>query len=267
MTATGVSRFETGSRVTDYSGLVQLTNVGEERRSVFSWYLVEHPEGLVLFDTGLSYDLVRDPHTYGRFGAPFLEEFCASVEMSEADTPPNRLAEVGVAPEEVDCVVLSHLHMDHAGNLEAFPDAEFVVQRRELEHAWWPYGLQRRFYLDGDFGVLRSPAYDVLDVDGEYDVFGDDSVVCLPTPGHTPGHQSLRVELAETGTVVLGADLAHLQYGYEEELLPPFDWHAEQAVKSIRDVKRLERRTDATVFLTHDVDDARAMPEPPARLE
>lgn len=267
MTATGIYRFETGSRTTDYSALVQLTNAGEKRRSVFSWYLVEHPEGLALFDTGVSYDLVQKPGEYGQFGAPFLEEFCASVELTAAETPPNQLADVGVSPDEIDYVVLSHLHVDHAGNLGAFPDAEFVVQRRELEYAWWPYGVQRRFYLDGDFGVLRSPEYDVLDVDGDYDVFGDGSVVCLATAGHTPGHQSLRVELEGAGTVILGGDIAHLQRGYEEELLAPFDWNEQRAIESIRDVRRLADRANASVYLTHDVDDARAMPDPPARLE
>jgi glyoxylase-like metal-dependent hydrolase (beta-lactamase superfamily II) len=146
---------------------------------------------------------------------------------------------------------MTHLHNDHAGTIEDFPDAEFIVQQEELRYAFWPESSQQLFYLQGDFGVLRSPEYSVTAINGAYDVFGDDSVVTIPTPGHTKGHQSLRVELGDQ-TVVLSADVALQQSGYEQELPVSFNWSLEDSVASIRKIREEVRRTDAELVLHHE---------------
>jgi len=115
------------------------------------------------------------------------------------------------------------------------------------------------FYLEGDFDMLRSDEYDVTPLEGEYDVFGDGSVRTVHTPGHTPGHQSVVLELPESGTVVLGADIAHQESGYEREHLASFNWNLRRSIESLRELKALARREDAEVFVTHDNEHMEAM--------
>lgn len=252
----------------DTSMLLRMQNPGEPYTVACPAWLIDHPEGLVMFDTGVAYELKEDPENYGPYGAPHMTDFTPTLEMSEDDAASAQVADLGYDPLEVDYVVLSHLHVDHAGDVAGFPEAEFVVQQAELEYAFWPSDpIQQAFYLLGDFGPLRSPEYDVTPASGEYDLFGDGTVELIPTPGHTPGHQSLKLEL-DSGTVVLGADIAHqMAAGYEAELMAPFNWNTDKSIESVRKIKDLARREDAEVYVTHDPDRFGDLPEPPEALE
>lgn len=259
-------RLNTAEWTLDYSAAVQLQNPGEPYVGWCPCYLVEHSEGLVLFDTGVSREMAADPANYGPSGAPHMVDLVETLDVSVGRSPTDHLADLGYEPADVDYVVLSHLHTDHAGNVDAFPDAEFVVQKRELRYAFWPDGVQRVFYLEGDFHHLRSHEYDVTTVTGEYDLFGDGSVVAFPTPGHTPGHQSLAIEL-ESRSVILASDVANSRLGYEEELVPSFVWSLEESIESIGRVRDRARRTDAEVVIHHDPDEQAKLPDPPSALE
>lgn len=215
-------------------------------------YLIEHPDRLVLFDTGLSHELVEDPHGYGPDGAPQMAEFRSAIELEA--TPTEHLDRLGYEPTDVDAVVCSHLHTDHAGNVDEFPDAEVFVHRRELRYAWWPDPAQEAFYIDGDLRPLRNGDVDVTELGGRTDLFGDGSVEVVPTPGHTPGHLSLRVDLGSE-TVVLAADAANLHSGFEAGLVAPFSWSAAEGGDSIRTLKDDVRGKEATVVISHDLGD------------
>jgi glyoxylase-like metal-dependent hydrolase (beta-lactamase superfamily II) len=269
MTADRLYTLNTGHWTFDFSMAVQMTNLGEPYAGTCPVYLIDHPEGTVLFDTGLSYDMQTDPMTYGPDGAPHMTEFVDAIEMDESQRVTHLLEDVGYSPADVDVVVMSHLHTDHAGNLDVFVDAgaEIVVQKDELRYAWAPDGIQRLFYLTGDLVPLRRLDADVTPVDGEYDVFGDGSIVAFPTPGHSPGHQSLQLELPDAGTVILAADAANHRQGYEEELAASFAWNLEASIDSIHDVKHRERTHDADVYVHHDPDDIGSLPAPPNALE
>lgn len=104
-------------------------------------------------------------------------------------------------------------------------------------------------------------------IDGIYDVFGDGVIECIPTPGHSPGHQAVKVELEGTGTFILAADLAFTQKAYETELQPAFAWDTEQAIRSNRKIRNLERTEDAAVYLAHDREHFEELPDPPESLE
>ena len=253
-TANTVHEFNTANWDLDNSFLVQLTDPGEAYTAVCPFYFIEHPEGLVVVDTGVSHDMLDAPAEYGPYGAEFMEAFLPAIEYGPEMHPRAHLEAAGYAPEEVDYVVMTHLHSDHAGHIDTFPDAEFLVQQRELRYAHWPVPVQEVFYLEGDFDMLRSPEYDVTPLSGEYDVFGDGAIRTVPTPGHTPGHQSVIVELAESGPVILGADVAHRQDGYDREHLASFNWDLSESLASLRDIKARARRLDADVFVTHDND-------------
>ena len=255
MTASRLTILNAADWTIDFSVLVQLQNMGEEYTMPCPVYLIEHPEGTVLYDTGVSYEMKQDPENYGTHGAPHMTAFVDALDTSEDRLPVNQLADMGVSADEIDYVVLSHLHNDHAGTITDFPDAEFIVQQEELRYAFWPDSSQRLFYLEGDFGALRSPEFSVTEVSGRYDVFGDGSVVTIPTPGHTPGQQSLKVALENTGTVILSADVANNRLGYEEELPVSFAWSLDESTESIRRIRREIEREDARFIIHHDRND------------
>jgi N-acyl homoserine lactone hydrolase len=252
----------------EYSAMMRNQKPGETYPSLTPFYLIDHPGGIVLIDTGTSYEMLEDPENYGPYGAGYIDEFAADeIEMSEGDKAVNQVTDLGYDPGEIDTVVMTHLHLDHAGDIREFPDSEFVVQQDELEYAWWPADpIQQNLYVEGDFGVLRSAEYDVTAISGNYDVFGDGTIECIPTPGHSPGHQAVKVELEEAGTVILAADLAFTQQAYEEELQPAFAWDTEHAIRSNRMIHNLERKEDALVFLAHDREHFEELPDPPESL-
>lgn len=210
----------------------------------YFFYLVQHEDGNVLFDTGPHPALLTDP--YSRLG-----EAAASfaVEMAPDDDVVSQLAKLGLDPTDVAHVVQSHLHFDHAGGLEFFPHATIYVQRRELQFAHWPAVYQRGVYLRPDF----DHPLQWKELEGEHDIFGDGRVVIVPTPGHTPGHQSLLVRL-EGQPVVLMADASYLLVKMRERLLPAVVWSPDAMVASWERIEELERRYGAQLICTHDLD-------------
>jgi N-acyl homoserine lactone hydrolase len=187
--------------------------------------LIEHPRGTVLFDTGLHPTLGTDPAT--RLG---WQAGLWTVELGPAENVVGRLAAFGMPPERVDLVVTSHLHFDHAGGLELLPRATLVVQRRELEAARDP-DLAARNYLDAadwDHGHARRV------IDGEHDLFGDGRIVCVPTHGHTPGHQSLRLRLDDGRDVLFTADACYVRESLAARRLPSFG-HDRMAMRAVLD--------------------------------
>jgi N-acyl homoserine lactone hydrolase len=255
MVVSNVTVLNTATWTLDHSLFVQMQNFGEPFDAVCPVYVIEHPEGTVLYDTGVSYEMKQNPKNYGQFGAPHLSDLVSTLEMTESDHLPNLLEDNGFSTDDIDHVILSHLHADHAGNIDAFPDSEIIVQKDELQYAWWPDPAQRMFYLEGDFAPLRSHEYNVRTVCDECDVFGDGSVVTLPTPGHTPGQQSLILEVNNIGTVILASDIAYLHEAYESGFAASFNWSLEATLDSIRAVQEQAIREDAEVIIHHDQND------------
>jgi len=173
-------------------------------------FVVEHPKGRVLFDSGLHAELQHDPATrLGAAAAVFTPHFAAGDDVAA------RLAAAGIDVGDVQYLVNSHLHFDHAGGNAAVPNATVVVQRREWQAAHDDAGIVSNSYSPSDYDV----GHPRLEVDGEHDLFGDGRVICLPTFGHTPGHQSLLVRL-DAGDVVLAADACYFRQTLEEMKLP-----------------------------------------------
>jgi glyoxylase-like metal-dependent hydrolase (beta-lactamase superfamily II) len=208
-------------------------------------YLIEHPKGRVLFDTGMHPDVQRDPH--GRLGA-LTEYFTADFTAGEEVTA--RAAARGVEAARVDYVILSHLHFDHAGGLATIPNARLVVQRREWEAGADADLAAQLSFARADF----DHGHDLLLVDGEHDLFGDGRVVCVPTHGHTPGHQSLRVRTDDGRDVVLTADACYLRRTLETEHLPLVVHDRDAMRASLRRLRAL-RDAGARLVYGHDPDD------------
>jgi glyoxylase-like metal-dependent hydrolase (beta-lactamase superfamily II) len=171
-------------------------------------FLVEHPEGLCLFDTGQTAEATQPGYFPSLY--PFFR--LSRFELTPEDEVAAQLPRLGYAPEDVRWVVLSHLHTDHVGGLAPFGGAEVLVSRTEWHDAqglggrlrgylpqYWPRGIDVR---PVDF---TGPA--VGSFPGSHDVAGDGSLVLVPTPGHTRGHMSLLVKDG-SDTFLLGGDAA-----------------------------------------------------------
>ncbi len=207
-----------------------------------SAYLLETRSGYVLIDTGFDASLLTDAAERER------------VQSVYAPLPPpvvlpehgllEQLRRIGVRPEEVFEVVLSHLHLDHTGNLKHFRHARISVQRAELRYARSadaPDSFVKSDYK-GDF------QWNLLEGDTEL----TPGLTALSTPGHTPGHQSFRLTLPRTGPVLLTADAGDLSENFARELLPGDLTDEAAALASIRRLNREAERTGAALFLGHD---------------
>jgi N-acyl homoserine lactone hydrolase len=214
--------------------------------------LIVHPRGTLLWETGLNESVNAIPA-----GAP-----AAAVggprPGDRVDKPlKQQLAAIGYAPEDITFLALSHSHWDHTGNASAFTASTWLVQRAEhdLMFAEKPLSNQK------DFEALRTSKTKLLD--GDFDVFGDGSVMLISTPGHTPGHQSLLVKLPKTGTVILSGDLYH--FSEELTLKPePRGRNAEQTKASMARIQALAAQSHGQIWIQHDSPSVARLKKSPA---
>ncbi len=213
-----------------------------------SW-LVEHPDGLLLFDTGLHPDLQHSTDRLGRSARFFTPDFPAGEELTA------RLAAQGIRPSDITHVVFSHLHFDHVGGTAEVPDARIIVQADEWAAGTDPRLIEKGTYMPDDYDL----GHDVQTITGIHDVFGDGKVVCVPTPGHTIGHQSLRVDL-DSGPVVLTGDCIYFDAMLTQMRVPNFGYDTDQQRVSMLELQRMRDEDGCRLLYGHDVDQFRALP-------
>ena len=204
---------------------------------VFSCYLVKHGNDYMIWDTG--------------FGAN-------AGETAPRMTLPEQLAKLGVKPEQVKYVGISHYHGDHIGQAGSFPDATLLIGKGDwdlLVAGKQPEGVSgaplKHWLSEG--GKVEPLALDK-------DVFGDGTVMVLYTPGHTPGHHSLLVKLAQMGPVILAGDAAHFHENYDSNGVPSFNHDRAQTIASIDRIKKIAAGMKATVVIQHDARDVSKLP-------
>src|ERR1700746_1971083 len=202
-------------------------------------YLIEHPKGTALFDTGMHPDCQHDPAT--RLGSRLTSLFEFDYHPGEEISA--RLEALGRDPAKIDLVINSHLHFDHAGGNALLPNATVVVQRREWAAGMDPEIAAQRNFNRRDFDLGHT----LRQVEGEHDVFGDGSVVCVPTYGHTPGHQSLRVR-TDKSEVVLTGDACYFCRTLKERRLPARAFDKAQMLKSLDRLEALEKGGAKLIF-------------------
>ena len=202
--------------------------------------LVEHPKGMAVFDTGLHADLAHDTSRLRSSQDLF------DVHMVAGDALGPQLESLDVDPARVDFVVNSHLHFDHCGGNAALPNATLVVQRPEWAAGHVDKLIARDVYNPGDFDFGQP----VNLLDGEHDLFGDGSVRCVPTYGHTAGHQSLVVR-TDTAEYVFCGDTCYFRRTLEENILPSFGYDLEAQARTL-DWLRSMRSAGATLIFGHD---------------
>ena len=205
-----------------------------------SCFLLRHPQGNVLFDTGCHPSVTDDP--VARWGG--MAKIMTPI-MPPGENVLTGLAGLGFSADDVDVVVCSHLHPDHCGCNAFFPRATVIVHEKEVAAARAP-NAEPMGYLaaEWDFG-----AFDLLN--GQRDVFGDGRIVLLPLPGHTPGSTGALIQLERDGTFLLAADTVSLRLTLDSGVLPRNIQSADALMKSLAEIRAIEAR-GATVLCGHD---------------
>jgi len=215
-------------------------------------YLIETPQGRILYDVGCDYRKIADPALHAAHFDGMRPTF-EPPRMDESQRIPHWLSALGLTPRDIDVVFLGHLHFDHAGGLADLAGCEVHVQAAELAAA--------RSGLDGGvFADELSDADTWKQCTGEYALAA--GVDAIASPGHTAGHMSLMIELPRGRPVILCGDAADLRENLDEEIAPGYCWRDDEnaALASIRRLKDLARLTGAELWPNHDMAFFRGLP-------
>lgn len=215
-----------------------------------SMWLIDHPKGKVIFDTGINVAVTQDCKSYWQ---PGLCDFLKPTNKRE-DIIDAQLKKIGVSPDQIKVVITSHSHLDHVGNIKMFPNAIHVFQKKELYQGWFPEKFQGRTggaFVLADLDGTRE--FNYLELAGDYDLFGDGSVMVISTPGHTLGHQSVKVKLASGKSMIMSQDAIWMQEnmdGYPAGL----NYSIMDYTSSINRLKFMRDLEGAPIFYGHDQD-------------
>lgn len=207
-------------------------------------YLIVHPKGVLLWDTGE----IPDSEIVG--DVTRKRSFTAQRKLSE------QLQEIGYTPKNIDYLAFSHYHNDHVANANMFANLTWLVQRAEHEAMFDPNPDFERFgpiTPNQEFFCNLRNSRTVIIENCDYDVFGDGRVIIKFTPGHTAGHQSLFIDLEETGPVLITGDLYH----YYDEVNRPANFvnHVSNSLTTItrHKIEAFVKETGADMWIPHDV--------------
>lgn len=205
-------------------------------------FLIEHPKGLVAVDSGFHPDLATDSARLGPLDGPFSVQLPA--DGSGTVGPLFRAA--GFDPDQVEQVIVTHLHFDHVGGLIELPNARLVVQSAE-----WAVRDDERLVAAGAYNPADlAHGHDRHEIEGDHDLFGDGTVTCLLTDGHTAGHQSVRVR-TQAATFVICGDCCYLRRTLVDEHLPPLGVDRDRQLAAVRRMSE-EQSEGATLIFGHD---------------
>lgn len=231
-------------------------------------FVLEHRDGLVLFDTGMDPAIKSDPNYIDSAIGRFLLNRIFRLHIGPGDALGKQLEALGFAPSAVKTAVISHLHFDHIGGIADVPQAELLVSKDEWDQLSGPHPerewvLREHIELPGakwrqiDFEPTDDPL--LAPFGGSYDVMGDGSMILLATPGHTPGSLSMLVRSEGKPPLLLVADLA-----YDTKLLMkdqiPGTGDAAALRSSYAKVRALkEQLPDLVILVSHDPQTADAL--------
>ena len=198
-------------------------------------YLIVHPRGTLMWEAGLVPD--------SGIGGPNARPGAPTRKLRDL------MADVGYRPEDITYFAISHGHGDHTANANEFKASTWLVNRAERDAMF--ADKAPRFYTPATYGALKEAK--TTFIDGNYDVFGDGSVVIMQTPGHTAGHQVALIKLPRTGTVALTGDLYHYPEEVGRKEVAPAQGDQEITLKSRAALDEMLRKTRGTMWITHDL--------------
>lgn len=222
-------------------------HVGEKRTLTDSCYVIRHDQDYMLWDVGLPAGLLGAKLDPNAVLAPTL-----------ATDIPTQLAKIGLKPEQISRLGISHNHFDHVGQAVTFSQATLMIGAADLAQFKadpLPFAVDPAFikpWLNGSSKVES--------ISGDRDIFGDGTVTILSTPGHTPGETSLLVRLADTGAVLLSGDVAHFEEQFEERGVPGFNFDRAETLASMERLTGIAKALNATLVVQHDAKDIGKLP-------
>lgn len=211
---------------------------GQSRRLSNGCYLIRHGTELLLWDAGLPSTLLGKPVDSQPI-SPTL-----SVDL------PTQLARLGIRPDDITRLALSHYHFDHAGQAATFAKATLLIGAADwtaLRSTRKPAGAEPALLAPWLSGTGK-----VDPIEGDRDVFADGSVVMLSTPGHTPGSSALLVRLPKTGPVILSGDVVHLEAQWPLSAVPSWNTQRADSLASMSRLQTLAKTIGATIIVQHD---------------
>lgn len=213
-----------------------LENGGNEiRKAPMPFYLICHRGKNILFDTGNGREVIEGVEY------PMVD---LSMKMPESEWAPNTVRSLGLEPEQIDLILISHLHPDHAGALGEFPNATVVIRQAEYE------------IPNKNMPIPEGIDWYVVEGNEHYDVCGDGRLILIPTPGHTVGHQSLLVRTEKSGTFMLTADACYIKENMDTNTPPTShdpDANADDYRKNLARFRAMEKG-GVTIVPGHDWD-------------
>jgi N-acyl homoserine lactone hydrolase len=219
--------------------------VGRQMTLTDSCYLIRNGDRYLLWDAGLTGDLIGNNRQDGVFRLSLRERIVT------------QLARIGVQPGQITFVGVSHYHFDHIGQLADFPGATLLIGNGDwdvVRGSGAPANLAAPFRRWIDGGASVQP------LRGDHDVFGDGSVTVLNMPGHTPGHRSLLVRLPRTGPVMLTGDLYHFTENMRTGRMPIFNTDRADTLASMARFQEIARNLRARIIIQHEPADVRRLP-------
>jgi glyoxylase-like metal-dependent hydrolase (beta-lactamase superfamily II) len=235
---------------------ITMAEAGEVRMPV-PCFLVAHPKGTLIWDVGVIPDSVVESQPQGA-----RANVNPTVAAVVTRTLRSQLAQIGYAPADITYVAISHAHIDHTANLNAFAGSTWLTPKAERDFMWSPNNPRVN---PSFFNALEtSVRVRYIEAD-EHDVFGDGRVVIKAAPGHTPGHQVLVLNLPSTGRFVIAGDLYH--YPPERTLRrPPPDneFNVTQSAASRERIEAYLQATGAALWIEHDFGANAALRKSPA---
>jgi N-acyl homoserine lactone hydrolase len=214
-----------------------------DTRMVTPCFLIAHPRGTLMWDTGE----IPDSAFKDGVSPQKLNNFTVDRPLLP------QLAAIGHTPADITYLALSHYHGDHVANANLFARSTWIVQKGDRDPilAPRPTGQPSRV-PDPKFFAGLADSKTVLLNGEDHDVFGDGTVVIKSTPGHTPGHQSLFLKLANTGNVLLSGDLYHYPEEITYKKVPNFDTDKGQTAKSRETIEEFVKQNHAQLWIQHD---------------
>ncbi len=206
-------------------------------------YLVVHPKGTMMWDTGVIADSAFKPD-----GSPVT--LGTGVIMGATKPLKAQLAAVGYKPSDITYLGLSHYHSDHTANANDFAGSTWLVHQEERDFMFNP-PHQAPVMATASFSALKDAKTTIIKTD-DYDVFGDKTVIIKFAPGHTPGHQVLFLNLAKTGPVLVAGDLYHYPEERTTGNVPTFEYNKEQSLASRAKIEAFLKQSKAQLWIEHD---------------
>jgi glyoxylase-like metal-dependent hydrolase (beta-lactamase superfamily II) len=218
---------------------------GQAKEITSSCYLIRHGNRYMLWDTGLTARLIGNRQ----------DNPAQTIELKR--TILDQLKQIGVRPDQIEIIGISHYHSDHIGQAASFPKAKLLIGRGDLD------ALKAKPVRAGLEPDLLKPwltgGSSIVAADGDVDIFHDGRVVMLKMPGHTPGHNALLVRLAG-GNVLLTGDLYHFTEQVMIKGVPPFNSDRADTLASMDRFDRLAKNLNAKVIIQHEPADIMKLP-------